>query len=375
VKPTRTIPNVEYRTTGTTNITAEGDGLSGLACPFNSPTQIGAPEWGFREEFTPGAFTKTLSERDVVVLVNHNTDMPVARKSAGTLRTSQTAKGLEWDADPVDTSYVNDLRANIKAKNFKGCSFGFEAVKEDWFDDDGNRADPSTGTQRVVREAKLHEISVVTFPAYGDTEVSTRSAVNAIRELRAAKASYKDLDTCAECGAENQYGAFCSGCGAAMTEPKPQAKFCTQCGSKITGKRDAHLCTEIRGKYTADDKKSLLAKGHAIKNAKGDPSYPVDDEEDLKNAIQAVGRGGTDHDSIRKYVAGRAKAMGLSSLIPDNWNSDGSLKEQNSAVSAAENRTDGVGDENAAADNSLPINDVLLLGVYEHFGRKINSDN
>lgn len=79
-------------------------------------------------------------------------------------------------------------------------------------------------------------------------------------------------------------------------------------------------------KYSADQLKALGAKGHAFKNPDGSYSYPIDDGEDLRNAIHAVGRGGASHDALRRYIIARAKAMGMSNLIPDNWNSDGSLR-------------------------------------------------
>lgn len=79
-------------------------------------------------------------------------------------------------------------------------------------------------------------------------------------------------------------------------------------------------------KYDADQLKALGAKGHAFRNADGSYSYPIDDAEDLDNAVQAVGRGGADHDAIRRYVIARAKAMGMADKIPDTWNGDGSLR-------------------------------------------------
>ena len=95
---------------------------------------------------------------------------------------------------------------------------------------------------------------------------------------------------------------------------------------------EAMYNASVRAKYTAEDKKTMLKNGQAMKNANGDASYPIADEEDLDKAIHAVGRGGSDHDSIRKHIIARAKALGLSSKIPDNWNSDGSMKaESNSA--------------------------------------------
>jgi ATP-dependent Clp endopeptidase proteolytic subunit ClpP len=78
-------------------------------------------------------------------------------------------------------------------------------------------------------------------------------------------------------------------------------------------------------KYNADDRKRMAGNGQAM----DDGSYPIADEEDLGNAIHAVGRGGADHDAIRAHIIKRADALGLSSRIPDNWNSDGSLKATN----------------------------------------------
>ncbi|MCQ0012701.1 hypothetical protein [Actinomadura madurae] len=72
-------------------------------------------------------------------------------------------------------------------------------------------------------------------------------------------------------------------------------------------------------KYDAAQLKALLAKGQAMKNASGEPSYPIADEQDLKNAIRAVGRGGADHDKIRAHIIRRAKALGKSDLIPADW--------------------------------------------------------
>jgi HK97 family phage prohead protease len=243
----RATAGVEYRTIPTGEVAAadNGTGLNGVAVRFGSPTQIGDPSWGFREEFAAGAFTKTLSESDVVLLDNHDTARPIARKSAGTL-TLRQADALHWDAEPTsEASYINDVRANILAKNYGGCSFGFQAVKEDWLDDSGNPSDATNGTQRVVREAKLYEVSVCTFPAYGDTEVSARDAVTAAREARAAKATYADLDTCGDCGDPNQWGSFCTNCGEAMSSSKPAGQYCQSCGSDLSSER-SHLCGEKR---------------------------------------------------------------------------------------------------------------------------------
>lgn len=83
---------------------------------------------------------------------------------------------------------------------------------------------------------------------------------------------------------------------------------------------------EYREKYSDADREAMAKKGHAMP----DGSYPIADEEDLHNAIHAVGRGGSDHDAIRKHIIARAADLGHSDAIPDNWNADGSLKQSNS---------------------------------------------
>ena len=96
-------------------------------------------------------------------------------------------------------------------------------------------------------------------------------------------------------------------------------------GVQYEGDLKGYWVTEA--KYSADDMKAMLSKGHAMKNASGDASYPIADLSDLKKAIKAVGRGGSDHDKIRAHIIKRAKALKAMSLIPDNWNSNGSMKE------------------------------------------------
>ena len=77
-----------------------------------------------------------------------------------------------------------------------------------------------------------------------------------------------------------------------------------------------------KAKNDTADRKHKAATGAAMPNG----SYPIANEADLDKAIHAVGRGGSSHDAIRRHIISRARSLGASSKIPDNWNSDGSLK-------------------------------------------------
>lgn len=153
-------------------------GFTGHAAVFNSRTAIGNPlTWGFYEEIAPGAFTKTISEGDARMLVDHDTRLVVSRVSAGSLRLAQDQVGLAVDADLDDRlSYVSDLVVNLDNRNITGMSFGFRVVKDDW---DTITVETSEGDLqaelRTIREVQLFEVSAVTFPAYEDTTAALRS--------------------------------------------------------------------------------------------------------------------------------------------------------------------------------------------------------
>src|ERR1700742_4920360 len=72
---------------------------------------------------------------------------------------------------------------------------------------------------------------------------------------------------------------------------------------------------------TAKERKKAAAAGHAMP----DGSYPIESQADREKAIHAVGRGGADHDAIRKHIIQQAKRLKLDKLIPSNWSPNGSI--------------------------------------------------
>lgn len=94
-------------------------------------------------------------------------------------------------------------------------------------------------------------------------------------------------------------------------------------GAKGAAEPDGNYEAIVKAKYNKADRDKMASSGAAM----SDGSYPIKDEEDLSNAIHAVGRGSGSHGAIRKHIITRAKSLGKSSMIPDNWAADGSLKE------------------------------------------------
>ena len=145
----------------------EDNGMTfvGYAAVFNADSE----PLPFIERIQPGAFSRSLRSRNEIKMFwNHDTGQVLASKRAGTLRLSEDSHGLRVEADLPDTTAGRDASYLIKRGDISEMSFGFSVPRggDSWSDD---------GATRELREVRLHEVSVVSFPAYRQTTVSVRS--------------------------------------------------------------------------------------------------------------------------------------------------------------------------------------------------------
>lgn len=139
--------------------------IEGYFAVYNTETEL----WpGAYEEIAPGAFDNTLSN-DIRALINHDTSLVLGRTKAGTLELKTDSRGL-WGRikiNPNDTDAVN-LYERVKRGDVDQCSFGFNIISEETdYRDDGT-------VKWTIKEVDLHEVSIVTFPAYEETGVQAR---------------------------------------------------------------------------------------------------------------------------------------------------------------------------------------------------------
>jgi HK97 family phage prohead protease len=164
-----TQPKIEHRVRGEVRAEPRQDGegrkLVGYAALFNTPADIAGM---FREQIAPGAFSEAIGRDDVRALVNHDANMVLGRNKANTLRMSEDEKGLRVEIDMPDTQMARDLGVSMERGDINQMSFGFIARQQEWDDDE----DPPL---RTIRAAELFDVSVVTYPAYEETEVGLRS--------------------------------------------------------------------------------------------------------------------------------------------------------------------------------------------------------
>jgi len=194
---------LEHRTQGLRAVELrDGEGaaprFTGTACVYGQRVAIGNPlTFGWYEEIAPGACAKTLQEQDIRMLVDHDSALVVARKSAGTLLLAEDAAGVNVDAAlDQDVSYVRDLVANLRNGNVSGMSIGFWVIRDEWTTETVETSDGQTAEVevRLIREIKLQEVSAVTFPAYDATTAGLRSMMAEVRSTRDSRADASGAD-------------------------------------------------------------------------------------------------------------------------------------------------------------------------------------
>ena len=144
--------------------------ITGYFSVFGGTYEIGP---GMTESVDRHAFDNTLGG-DIRALTNHDTSMVLGRTKAHTLELRVDEHGLWGDVtiNPNDQDAMN-LYERVKRGDVDQCSFGFNIVSEETeFRDDGS-------IHWTITEVELHEVSVCTFPAYEDTNVTAREAQRA----------------------------------------------------------------------------------------------------------------------------------------------------------------------------------------------------
>lgn len=152
-------------------VSAEGESpkVGGYALVFDSASYELWP--GVTETIDPHALDGLLDKNpDVRALFNHDPSLILGRTTAGTLRLSVDARGLDYEFDPPNTQAGRDLLVSMQRGDITQSSFGFMVGRDQWTDNpDG------TITRRILEISDLLDVSPVTFPAYSAATSGIRS--------------------------------------------------------------------------------------------------------------------------------------------------------------------------------------------------------
>ena len=140
-----------------------------------------------KEEFAPKSFAYRVDDpkADMHLLLGHDYDRPLASRGAGTLDLFDTDEALTFDAEitpeMAETTWAQDFFRAFASGLIGGISPGFRipppsAVPADQAEKVAEE-DPKLGNAliRTIFAALLYEISLVTVPAYKETEVEERN--------------------------------------------------------------------------------------------------------------------------------------------------------------------------------------------------------
>ena len=160
--------------------------IEGYFARFDDVYDMG---WGITETIDRHAFDGTIHD-DIRVLVNHDTTKVLGRTAAGTAELRVDDVGLWGSAkiNPADSDAMNEA-ARMERGDVTGASFGFEIKRIE------REYDESKGTiHRILKDVRLYEVSVCTFPAYQKTAVGVREEDReaARDEIRAWKEKQKE---------------------------------------------------------------------------------------------------------------------------------------------------------------------------------------
>lgn len=149
--------------------------VEGYATTFNQPYVLFEDYDGtkYYEQIDRHALDEA-DVSDVIMQYDHEGRV-FARQSNGSLVIEADDHGLFIAADLGRTELARGLHEDIRAGMITKMSWAFVVSEESW--------DELTKTRTILRVKKVYDVSAVSIPANGDTEISARSYVKGRTEL------------------------------------------------------------------------------------------------------------------------------------------------------------------------------------------------
>lgn len=144
--------------------------LEGIPIVYDQPTVINDPAGRYIEIIRRGALDGA-DLTDARLLFNHDQNkIPLAR-TPKTMQFVQDTAGLRMSAQLPDTEEARAVYTAVERGDLSGMSFAFKVPVG------GDRYDPKTKTREIFKIEKVYEVSVVPFPAYPQTSIEARTAM------------------------------------------------------------------------------------------------------------------------------------------------------------------------------------------------------
>ncbi|MGH0943463.1 HK97 family phage prohead protease [Bacillus mycoides] len=150
--------------------------LNGRPIVYDQPTTIKAPFGEYIEIIKRGALDKA-DLSDIRLLYNHDmSKIPLAR-TPKTMSFALDSAGLTMRAELPETEEGKSVYTAVRRQDLSGMSFAFKVPK------DGSQFDAKTNTRTITKIEKVYEFSICPFPAYPQTSVEARAAIESSWEM------------------------------------------------------------------------------------------------------------------------------------------------------------------------------------------------
>ena len=213
----------------------------------------------------PGAFKKTINERKNVPLLWYHQPPEVLGL---VFEMEEDNKGLKSRSQiNLDTQLGREKFSLIRQGAIKGMSIGFETIKETW-----------DGTVRRIKEIKLWEISLVTFPMNPLAQVTNIKAVVPFQDLPLA-----DKDR--EWGASEARKRLADWAGDDMDKYRKGFLWYDEENADNLTAYKLPIADVIDGRLYAVPR-AIIAAAAAIQGARGGVDIPASDVPGVKNHIE-----------------------------------------------------------------------------------------
>lgn len=211
--------------------------IGGLGVPYGKRSRL--LPGGFYEVVENRALRKTLGDQlNVCCRMEHHVEWLLATTDSGTLRITDEARGLSYEADLPDTTAGRDCYELVRTGRMPYSSMGFTCF-EDKFRHDGS------ALVRHLISLRLSEVSPVSQPAYFDTTTAIPSLAGQVGE---------DPDDVAALAAQGELRALFTRSDLAVSAPPTVLPGVEHCNGESSA---ASTELELRRKLSDERAKRL----------------------------------------------------------------------------------------------------------------------
>lgn len=158
--------------------------LTGRPIIYDQPTTIN-DVFGEYTEIIRAEALQGADLSDIRLLYNHDMGKVPLARTPKTMRFDLDPAGLSMTANLPETEEGKSVYTAVKRGDLSGMSFAFKVPEG------GSHFDAKTNTRTITKIEKVYEFSITPFPAYPQTSVEARAAIEGTWQRRKAQADAK----------------------------------------------------------------------------------------------------------------------------------------------------------------------------------------